>query len=74
MQQNLLPATASINLIISQFCYIILGMKWEVITLNDAVDTELAMFDATFKAKFLHIAEMLETFGPEHVKEPYCKS
>lgn len=48
-------------------------MKWEVITLNNAVDNELAMLDVTFKAKFLHIAEMLENFGPEHVKEPYCK-
>ena len=48
-------------------------MKWEVITLNKKVDNELAMLDATFKAKFLHIAEMLENFGPENVKEPYCK-
>ncbi len=31
------------------------------------------MLDATLKAKFLHIAEMLESFGPENVKEPYCK-
>lgn len=50
-----------------------MNIKWEVITLNKDVDDELEMFDATFKAKFLHIAEMLESFGPEHVKEPYCK-
>jgi len=49
-------------------------MKWEVITLNKAVDKELEALDATFKAKFLHIAELLEKFGPENVKEPYCKS
>lgn len=48
-------------------------MKWEVITLNKTVDNELEELDASFKAKFLHIAEMLEKFGPEHVKEPYCK-
>lgn len=48
-------------------------MKWEVLTLNEIVDKELAVLDATFKAKFLHIAEMLENFGPENVREPYCK-
>jgi len=48
-------------------------MKWEVITLNAVVDEELDSLDATFKAKFLHIAEMLENFGPNNVKEPYCK-
>jgi len=48
-------------------------MKWEVITLNTDVDKELDSLDATFKAKFLHIAEMLENFGPNNVKEPYCK-
>jgi len=49
-------------------------MKWKVITLNQIVDKELAALDATFKAKFLHIAEMLENFGPENVRDPYCKS
>ena len=49
-------------------------MKWKVETLSKAVDDELEALDATFQAKFLHIAEMLESFGPENVKEPYCKS
>ena len=49
-------------------------MKWKVITLNKEVDNELEMLDVTFQAKFLHIAEMLENFGPENVKEPYCKA
>jgi phage-related protein len=49
-------------------------MKWKVITLNKKVDDELEMLEPTFQAKFLHIAEMLESFGPENVKEPYCKS
>lgn len=48
-------------------------MEWEVVTLNSAVDKELEALDVTFKAKFLHIAEMLEHFGPNNVKEPYCK-
>lgn len=48
-------------------------MKWTVITANKKVDKELEALDASFKAKFLHIAEMLESFGPNKVKEPYCK-
>ncbi len=66
----------SSDLTVSQFCYILtcMNMKWEVITLNRIVDKELGSLDATFKAKFLHIAEMLENFGPNNVKEPYCKS
>ena len=48
-------------------------MNWEVTTLNPKVDKELGALDAGLKAKFLHIAEMLESFGPEQVKEPYCK-
>ncbi len=48
-------------------------MKWEVLTLNAAVDKELGLLDEVFQAKFLHIAEMLENFGPANVREPYCK-
>lgn len=48
-------------------------MKWIVETLNQAVDEELDALDATFKAKFLHIAEMLQEFGPENVKQPHTK-
>jgi phage-related protein len=49
-------------------------MKWQVVTLNKKVDKELEALDPTLKAKFLHIAEILENFGPENVGEPYCKS
>ncbi len=48
-------------------------MKWTVETLNDVVDTELACLDPAFKAKFLHIAELLEALGPHKVREPYVK-
>ena len=48
-------------------------MGWKVVTFNREVDDELDKLDATFKAKFLHIAEMLEQFGPK-LREPYCKS
>ncbi|MBS0358565.1 MAG: type II toxin-antitoxin system RelE/ParE family toxin [Proteobacteria bacterium] len=49
-------------------------MKWSIETLNKIVDKELDTLDASFKAKFLHIAEMLEEFGPNNVKQPHCKS
>lgn len=48
-------------------------MKWIVETLNEEVDKELEALDYTLRSKFLHISEMLEEFGPAHVKEPHCK-
>jgi phage-related protein len=48
-------------------------MNWLVGTLNETVDSELEMLDPSFKAKFLHIAEMLESLGPHKVREPYVK-
>ena len=48
-------------------------MNWSVETLNETVDAELEMLDPSFKAKFLHIAEMLESLGPHKVREPYIK-
>jgi len=48
-------------------------MNWLVETLNEAVDSELEMLAPPFKAKFLHIAEMLESLGPHQVREPYVK-
>jgi len=49
-------------------------MRWHVESLNDAVDRELEALDASFKAKFLHIAELLEALGPDKVHAPYVKS
>jgi len=49
-------------------------MRWHVETLNDAVDRELEALDTSFKAKFLHIAELLEVLGPDKVHAPYVKS
>ncbi len=48
-------------------------MNWEVCILNDEVNRELESLDIAFKAKFLHITTLLERFGPNNVKEPYCK-
>jgi len=41
--------------------------------LNETVDSELEKLNPSFKAKFLHIAEMLESLGPHKVREPYVK-
>jgi len=48
-------------------------MNWTLETLNEAVDSELEVLAPSFKAKFLHIAEMLESLGPQNVREPYVK-
>jgi len=37
------------------------------------VDEELDALPKGLRAKFLHIAEMLEEFGPFQVREPYVK-
>lgn len=48
-------------------------MPWRVETLNAVVVAELEALEPTLRAKFLHIAELLETFGPHQVREPYVK-
>lgn len=50
-----------------------LNISWIIETLNKKVDQELEDLEPSFKAKFLHIAEMLERFGPHQMKEPYVK-
>ena len=49
------------------------ALNWSVETLNELVDAELDALPPTFKAKFLHIAKMLESLGPQKVREPYVK-
>ncbi len=48
-------------------------MAWRVETLNADVDAELEALEPTLRAKFLHIAELLATFGPHQVREPHVK-
>lgn len=48
-------------------------MQWRVETLNTKVDKELERLEPALLSKFLHIAEMLETYGPHQVREPYVK-
>lgn len=48
-------------------------MEWRVETLNAAVDAELDALPADMRAKFVHIAELLDRFGPFQVRQPYVK-
>ena len=50
-----------------------LDMAWVVTTLNNKVESELDQLPADLRAKFLHIVELLESFGPQNVREPYVK-
>lgn len=48
-------------------------MAWTVETLNDAVDAELEELPADMRARFRHIALLIEEFGLEKVREPHVK-
>lgn len=48
-------------------------MGWTVEPLNDAVETELLALPKDMQARFLRIAGLLQTFGPQHVGMPYVR-
>lgn len=48
-------------------------MKWVVETLNDVVDAELEDLPADMQARFWHIAELIQEFGLERIREPHVK-
>ena len=48
-------------------------MKWRVETLDARVDAELELLEPSLKARFLHICELLETFGPREVGLPHVR-
>lgn len=48
-------------------------MKWSVETLNESVDAELEELPADMRARFYYIAQLIEEFGPERVREPHVK-
>jgi phage-related protein len=56
----------------SLFCYNS-GMPWVVETLNKSVDDELSALSPDLRAKFVRVAELLESFGPQRVHEPHVK-
>jgi len=55
------------------FCYIVLPMRWTVETLDKTVDDELAELPPDMRAKFSHIAFLIESVGLERVGEPHVK-
>jgi phage-related protein len=48
-------------------------MVWTVETLNEIVDEELDNLPADMQARFVHIARLIEAFGPTQVREPHVK-
>jgi phage-related protein len=48
-------------------------MVWNVETLNEKVDKELDNIPADMQARFVHIARLIEAFGPAQVREPHVK-
>ncbi len=48
-------------------------MKWRAETLDARVDAELELLEPSLKARFLHICELLETFGPHEVGLPHVR-
>jgi phage-related protein len=46
---------------------------WVVETLDSTVDRELEALPSDMKARFVHISELIETSGLEHVREPHVK-
>jgi phage-related protein len=48
-------------------------MAWTVEILNEAVQAELGELPVDVRAKFSWIVQLLEAFGPHHVREPYIK-
>ena len=47
-------------------------MRWTVILTPEA-EAEINALPAEIRARFLHIAELLESLGPQHVREPHVK-
>ena len=48
-------------------------MKWQVEILSRTVAEELDSLPADMRAKLDHIVQLIEEFGPHHVREPYVK-
>lgn len=48
-------------------------MTWRVETLDARVEKELESLETSLKARFLHICELLETFGPNEVGFPHVR-
>ena len=47
-------------------------MRWRV-ELTEEAEAEIDALPADMRARFLHIAELLEELGPHNVREPHVK-
>jgi hypothetical protein len=47
--------------------------EWAVEVLNDLVEAELLSLPKDMQARFLRIAELLESFGPQRVGLPHVR-
>jgi hypothetical protein len=47
--------------------------EWAVEVLNDVVEAELLSLPKDMQARFLRIAELLESFGPQRVGLPHAR-
>jgi phage-related protein len=48
-------------------------MQWRVEVLDERVVVELEALSADLRAKFVRIAKLLESLGPQQVREPHVK-
>ena len=48
-------------------------MAWTVEILNPRVEAELLALPKDMQARFLHVAELLEEFGPQQVGMPHIR-
>lgn len=47
-------------------------MTWTIHIIAEA-EAELMAMPADIRARFLHVAELLETFGPQQVRMPHIR-
>jgi phage-related protein len=48
-------------------------MAWTVETLNETVDSELTALPVDMRARFVRVAELIESMGLPNVREPHVK-
>ena len=48
-------------------------MMWKIEILNETVEKEINDFPEDLRARLQRIIELLRTFGPHHLGEPYIK-
>jgi len=48
-------------------------MKWQVQTLNEAVDAEIRALPKDIQAAFFRLAERIADVGLEHIHEPHTR-